>query len=159
MTCLYKDSLGGPVPNSHHRGTSPLTTFFGSPGLHVENAMVFPHWYGLGDHRLFVLEVSSASLFGRQLPGIGRPRGRLLNCHIQRTREQYNSYLEAMVRCHKMQEKLLHLQKSAHRLSPRVLQAAHDRWDRELGQFMRSVERRCTVRQTSTHLARASTSF
>jgi hypothetical protein len=54
MTCMFQDTLGGPVPNSHHRGTTPITTMFGSPGLMVENAMVFPHWYGLGDHRLFV---------------------------------------------------------------------------------------------------------
>ena len=80
MNCLIKETLGCPVPNSHHRGTEPITTIFGLPGLVTDHAICFPHWYGLGDHRLFVIEVASASLFGGRYPSIGRPGGRLLNC-------------------------------------------------------------------------------
>eukprot|EP00956_Cyclotella_meneghiniana_P004095 scaffold4965_cov23-Cyclotella_meneghiniana.AAC.3 len=65
MCCLLQQATGAKVPNSHFRGRRPITTIFGSNGLTVgDDGMVYPHWYGVGDHRVFVVEVSAASLFG-----------------------------------------------------------------------------------------------
>jgi hypothetical protein len=36
---------------------------YGPPGLDVGDGMCFPHWYGVGDHRVFVVEVIASSLF------------------------------------------------------------------------------------------------
>ena len=55
MACLMEEAMGSKVPNSHFRGTDPITTIFGSPGLRVGEGMVYPHWYGVGDHRFLFL--------------------------------------------------------------------------------------------------------
>jgi hypothetical protein len=84
MECLFEPVLGEKVPNSHHRGSGKISTMFGSPGLLQGNAMCYPHWYGIGDHRVFVLEVSADSLFGGTYPAIATPRARQLNSKITR---------------------------------------------------------------------------
>ena len=76
MSCLFEPVLGERVPNSHFRGRTAISTMFGSPGLVSNNAICFPHWYGIGDHRVFVLEVSAASLFGGEFPTIATPPAR-----------------------------------------------------------------------------------
>ena len=82
LTCLLEPALGCPVPNSHFRGTGKISTIFGSPGLVEGHAMCYPHWYRVGDHRVFLLEISAASLFGGEYPKIARPTSRLLTCKI-----------------------------------------------------------------------------
>eukprot|EP00956_Cyclotella_meneghiniana_P028831 scaffold68204_cov23-Cyclotella_meneghiniana.AAC.3 len=74
MCCLLEQATGAKVPNSHFRGRRPITTIFGSNGLTVGDGMVYPHWYGVGDHRVFVVEVSAASLFGGKFPTIATVR-------------------------------------------------------------------------------------
>jgi len=86
LHCLMDSAMGEPVPNSHFRGKSQISTIFGSKGLETGHAMCYPHWYGVGDHRVFVLEVSAFSLFGGDYPTIARPKSRSLTCKISRIR-------------------------------------------------------------------------
>eukprot|EP00956_Cyclotella_meneghiniana_P022375 scaffold42312_cov96-Cyclotella_meneghiniana.AAC.3 len=58
MCCLLEQAIGAKAPNSHFRGNKP----FGSNGLTVGDGMAYPHWYGVGDHRVFVVEVSADNL-------------------------------------------------------------------------------------------------
>ena len=73
LYCLMEPVLGEQVPNSHFRGTGKISTIFGTPGLVQGHAMCYPHWYGIGDHRVFVLELSATSLYGGDLPAIPNP--------------------------------------------------------------------------------------
>ena len=109
LSCLFQAATGSDAPKSHFRGSEPITTIFGSGGLTVGDAMAYPHWYGVGDHRVFVLEVSAASLFGGKYPKIGAPSSRALNCKISRIRRNYNNVLKSLVRRHKMHEKLMRI--------------------------------------------------
>jgi hypothetical protein len=81
MHCLMEPALGEKVPNSHFQGKGQITTMFGT-GIVQGNAMCYPHWYGVGDHRVFLLEISASSLFGGEYPMILAPSHRQLNCKI-----------------------------------------------------------------------------
>lgn len=82
MSCLIQDATGSEVPNSHFWDKDPIFTYFGSGGLTVDDAMAYPHWYHIGNHRVFMLEVSAENLFGGKYPTIGCPAGQNLNCRI-----------------------------------------------------------------------------
>jgi hypothetical protein len=107
MACLFQEATGAEAPNSHFRGSEPITTFFGTGGLTLGDAMAYPHWYGIGDHRVFVLEVSAESLFGGKYPTIGSPSSRSLNCKIACVCRNYNNVLKSLVQRHRMHEKLM----------------------------------------------------
>jgi hypothetical protein len=143
MACLLEPILGERVPNSHFRGTTAISTVFGTPGLVSNNAMCFPHWYGVGDHRVFVLELSAASLFGGEYPTIATPMARQLNCKITRIRDQYCFHLSKLAQRHQMEKKLQKLTAASLVLSTRQLQPYHNRWDNEWGDFMTSAETKC----------------
>jgi hypothetical protein len=144
MCCLFQQATGEKAPNSHFRGRTPITTIFGSNGLTVGDGMAYPHWYGVGDHRVFVVEVSAASLFGGKYPTVGSAAARTLNCKISRCRAQYNSVLKSLCDRHKMHEKLLRLKCLDDNVTPAQYQLMHNRWDNELGEFMSSAEEQCT---------------
>ncbi|KAL3803357.1 hypothetical protein HJC23_009321 [Cyclotella cryptica] len=144
MSCMIHQALGEQVPNSHFRGSGKLSTIFGTPGLLEGNAMCYPHWYGVGDHRVFLLELSANSLFGGEYPAIARPTSRQLTCKINRVRTNYCKALTRLVREHNMPVKLTRIQALSGMMSPSASQAIHDKWDQELGEFMSHAERKCT---------------
>ena len=143
MGGLFQQALGEQVPNSHFRGTGKLSTIFGSPGLLEGNAICYLHWYGIGDHRLFLLKLLADSLFGGKYPTIARPTSRLLTCKISRIRK-YCTALKQLVISHNMQAKLEHIQCGSLTLPPAVSQTLHDKRDKELGEFMAHAKKRCT---------------
>ena len=106
--------------------------------------MCYPHWYGVGDHRIFLLEISAASLFGGEYPSIMRPTSHALTCKIARIRRKYCKTMEKLVNEHNMTDKLNCIEDQAETSSTSVIQRMHDKWDVELGQFMRHSERSCT---------------
>ena len=112
-------------------------------GLVSNNAMCFPHWYGIGDHRVFVLVISATSLFGGEFPTISTPTARSLNCKISRIRNQYCLRLSLLAKQHKMEEKLRKLELTHSILSTTQLQPYHNKWDNEWGELMASSERSC----------------
>jgi hypothetical protein len=59
MQCLMEQATGEKVPNSHFRGTSAISTIFGSVGLAHGHGCCFLHWYGVGDHRVMILEITA----------------------------------------------------------------------------------------------------
>ena len=74
MECAVEKCIGAQVPNSHHRGSEPISTIFCISGISPRHAMVYPHWYGIGDHRVFILELSARNLFGGTYPKIALPK-------------------------------------------------------------------------------------
>eukprot|EP00956_Cyclotella_meneghiniana_P019224 scaffold32771_cov65-Cyclotella_meneghiniana.AAC.1 len=144
LSCLFREATGADAPNSHFRGTDPITTIYGSGGLTVGDAMAYPHWYGVGDHRVFVVEVSAASLFGGKYPSIGAPASRTLNCKISRVRRNYNNVLKSLCQRHKMHGKLMRIKALDEDVSAAQYQLMHNKWDNELGDFMASAEDQCS---------------
>ena len=144
MHCMMEEAMGCPVPNSHVNGKDPITTIFGTPGLVTGDGMVYPHWYGLGDHRVFILELTADSVFGGELPAIAVPTSRALNCKVSRVRQQYCKVLKALSSRHKMHEKLKDLETLDENVSAAQYQLMHNKWDNEWGDFMASAEDQCS---------------
>jgi hypothetical protein len=106
MNCQLSDVTGSAVANSHFHGTTPISTIFGSPELKVGNRMCFPHWFGVGDHCVFIVEVSASTLFGDVYPSIALPTLCALNCWVSHIKKRYCSELTSLVTCHNMLTKL-----------------------------------------------------
>jgi hypothetical protein len=106
--------------------------------------MCYPHWYGVGDHRVFLLEISAASLFGGDYSKIARPSSRLLTCKITRIRRKYCTSLSKLVERHNMHTKLTLIEEQSNLAPCIVNQRRHDKGDKELGKFMRHSEKICT---------------
>eukprot|EP00956_Cyclotella_meneghiniana_P007717 scaffold10329_cov66-Cyclotella_meneghiniana.AAC.6 len=146
MTCMFQELNGCEAPPSFHRGRTPITAIFGSPGLYTEHAMAFPHFMSVGDHRLFVVDIPAATMFGGVHPRIASPKARQLNCSIDRTRRQYNRLLTSMAEEHRMQDRLVGMIQSSDEDAER-LHLRHNAWDAELGCYMRAAEKQCTRRR------------
>jgi len=68
------------LPPTHNRGKVPIDAVFGTVGLMVTSVALLPSRTGVGDHRVFLIDVSSNSILGDVFP----TRGRISNgLHMQ----------------------------------------------------------------------------
>ena len=102
IQCLMKQATGEDVPNSHFRWTAAISTNFGSTGLAHGHACCFPHWYGVGNHRVMILELTAKSLFDGNYPSVASPGARRLNCKIRQTKQRYCKHLQDLIIRHKL---------------------------------------------------------
>jgi hypothetical protein len=140
MTCLLQRAMGEPVPNSHFTGKGQISTIFGTPGIITGNGMCYPHWYGIGDHRVMVLEIAAYNAFEGAYPTIATPTARILSCKTKRHKDKYCKRLHALLDEHKMERRLSAIQC----LDNENYAIAHNKWDSELGDYMRSAENVCS---------------
>ncbi len=55
---------GKKVGPTHFRGQLPIDGIWTTPDVTVSNACIMPAGYGIGDHRLFIIDLHTASLVG-----------------------------------------------------------------------------------------------
>ena len=65
-------------------GTKPIDGVWVTSDVVIIGACVIPAGYGIGDHRLFVLDFLTLSLIGHDPPKIVRATARRLNTNIPR---------------------------------------------------------------------------
>ena len=70
---------GEKPPNSHVDGSDPIAAFYGSSNLEVTQLLQLPHLSSIGDHKTWIIEVTSRSVLGCNLLKIQRTVGRRLN--------------------------------------------------------------------------------
>ena len=58
------------LPPMHDRGQSPIDAIFGTAGLVCTAATLLPPHIGVGDHRVFVVDITSESVLGNILPWV-----------------------------------------------------------------------------------------
>ena len=76
------------------RVTTPIESVWSTPDVEVTGACVMPCGYGVGDHRLFVVDFWTTSLLGDTPPRVIRASARKLNNKIPRVAERYTKRLE-----------------------------------------------------------------
>ena len=140
MTCLLHRTMGETVPNSHFSGKGQISTIFGTPGIITGNGMCYPHWYGIGDHRVMVLELAAHNAFEGAYPTIASPTARILSCKTNRHKVKYCKRLHTLIEEHKMEQRLQSIQS----LNGDEYSLAHNKWDYELGDYMRCAENTCS---------------
>jgi len=70
---------GKKIGPTHFRGQRPIDGIWTTPDVTVSNACIMPAGYGIGDHRLFIIDLHTASLVGPGLPRERRAASRRLN--------------------------------------------------------------------------------
>jgi len=134
---------GDRLPATFVTGTRPIDAVFATSGIEVLNAGLLSKYGGVGDHRAFVLDFTTASILGTSFPRVLPRQGRKLNCHCERIRDSYNKVLDQLADRHGMYRKLNDLTKIADVISASEFQVKMNRWDDELTEYMRSAEDKC----------------
>ena len=102
-----------------------------------------PAGYGVGDHRLFIIDFLTLSLIGNVPPWIVRAQARRLNTNIPRAAENYVNQFEKNVLRHNIIQRL----GAAHESSPNnaIVKERVDALDKETKQYMVNAEKSVTV--------------
>ena len=94
-----KFSVCGPA--SHIRGKEPIDGIWSSGGVAPTAVMVFPHSFGVGDHRAIVLDFRKEDLQGQQV-SICRPSMRRLIGNYPSIVEKYNKEALRLMHYHQV---------------------------------------------------------
>ena len=123
------------------RGKTPIDAVWATPDVVVVGACVMPAGYGVGDHRLFVIDFLTSSLVGTTPPRIVRAAARRLNTNIEPAAERYTDEVDKLTIRHRIIERV----GRAHETSKtkRELKGKLDRIDVETKQHMKGAEKRC----------------
>ena len=67
---------GETPPNSHVDGSDPITAFYGTNNLEITQLLQLPHISSIGDHKTWIVEITTRSMMGCNLLKIQRTVGR-----------------------------------------------------------------------------------
>jgi hypothetical protein len=141
MNEVVGDFTRTPIGSTFFCGSKPIDGVWATSDITVSNAAIMPAGYGIGDHRLFVINFSKMDINGKSPPRIVRPASRRLNTKISRVAAEYARILEKKILKHRLIERT----DAAHTSSKsRRKVAKHlNRLDDELGQYMHHAEKKC----------------
>jgi hypothetical protein len=123
------------------RGSKQIDGVWATLDISVCNAAIMPAGYGIGDHRLFVIDFAELDVIGISRQKVVQPTSRRLNTKIPRVAAEYARILEEKVLAHRLIERM----GAAHRRSKSKASAIKrlNKVDKELGQYMRYAEKKC----------------
>lgn len=114
-----------------------------TPGLHTGQGMVYPNWYGLGDHRVFILEILAQTLFGGDYQEVAHPTLQLLSCKISHIQKQYCKTPKTLVDRHCMVDKLHNVGILSATITVEHYQKLHHNRDHKFGDFVLAAKKKC----------------
>ncbi len=124
-----------PVGTTFFRGSKPIDGVWATSDITVCNAPIMPAGYGIGDHRLFVIDFALCDIIGKTAPKVVRAASRRLNTKIPRAASEYARILEEKIIQHRLIKRVgkAHTKTRSEQSITRKL----DKLDKELGQYMR----------------------
>ncbi len=143
MLEVCQRTTGLSLPPTHNRGVVAIDTFFGTSGIKSAAAALLPSCVRVGDHRVFVVDLTSESIMGDDLPRVIPVTGCLLNCSLDRIKNNYIQTLTQLVNRHPIFKKVLIINQDSDRISPAQVQLRMNKLDLELEQFMKVSEQGC----------------
>ena len=132
---------GVPLPPTHIRGSIPIDAVFCTMGIDGVAAALLPSRTGVGDHRVFIVDVTSSSVLGDVFPRVIPAAGRLLNCASDKIKNNYIKVLNQLTERHLLFKKLLYIDRDSSEVTNAQLQLRLNKFDKELEEFMKSSER------------------
>ena len=132
---------GRQIGPTYYRGKKPIDGVWATPDITITGACIMPAGFGIGDHRLFVIDICTSSLIGLQPQKIVRPKARRLNTRIPGAASAYQERFERLLLRHRIIERIgrAHEEsKDNHEATERI-----NAIDREAGQYMLSSEKKC----------------
>jgi hypothetical protein len=139
---------GKPIGPTFFRGSKPIDGVWATSDVSIAGACVMPAGFGVGDHRLFVIDIQTASLIGNNPIRVLRPCARRLNTKLPGVVAKYNDKLEDLVLEHRIIERM----GIAHECSRSDVQAKKrmDAVDREFKEYKISAEKGCRKIKSGT---------
>ncbi len=128
------------LPPTHTRGSVPIDAAFGTAGVSCSAAAFLPGWVGVGDHRVFLVDIALETILGNVFLQVIPIACRLLNCASNKIGNQYIVVLNQLSNRHLIVEKLLQIDRDSDCISPATVRLRTNRVDLELEQFMKSAE-------------------
>jgi len=141
MKEVVGSSTGKRIDPTFFRGQLPIDGVWATSDIRVSNACIMPAGYGIGDHRLFVINMHTSSLIGTASPRARRASSRRLNNRLPHVAKKYAASLEANIIRHRLIEKLGNAH--THGQDKEDTQNRINRVDKEGGQYMTHAERNC----------------
>ena len=103
---MVGDFTGQKFGATYFRGSNPIDGVWATTDVKVVGECVMPVRYGVGDHRLFIIDFLKSCLVGASPPSIVRSAARRLNLRIPAAAEDYSDRFEHLVIEHKLIERL-----------------------------------------------------
>jgi hypothetical protein len=76
LTEVVGKFTGSPIGPTHFRGSKSIDGVWATSDVTVSSACIMPWGYGIGDHRLFVVDILTSSLIGTEPIRIVQPQAR-----------------------------------------------------------------------------------
>ena len=135
------DFTGKKVGATFFRGKTPIDGVWTTADVVITGACVMPAGFGIGDHRLFVLDFLTSSLVGHDPPKIVRAAARRLNTQIPSAEKNYLERFEDLIIEHKIVERVGAANDKS--TSKPLLKINLDTIDKEQGDYMLNAEKKC----------------
>ena len=142
MSEVVGDFTGKKIGRTFFCGSKPIDGIWATKDIIVTHACIMPAGFGVGDHRMFVIDFQEVSLVGKEPFRIQRYSARRLNTKVSsRATKKYVERFEENIACHRLIEKLgtLHL----HHQRRSTFQHALNRLDKQSRDLMLNAEKKC----------------
>ena len=104
MKEVVLNATGKALGATYFRGSTPIDSIWATSNIGIANTCAMPAGYGVGDHRLFVVDLITSTLTGNNPPKIHRPAARRLNTKLPGVAERYIKIYKANARRHRLVE-------------------------------------------------------
>ncbi len=141
MKKVAGDFRGRQLGATFFRGSEPIDQIWATSNLKVAHACVMPVGYGVGDHHLFMVDFSTASMIGTCPPKIIRPALHRLNTKIPECALRYNWVLQKNILRHQLLERMIRVAESDS--SKEAILAKLNQLDQEGEHYMKHAEKKC----------------
>jgi hypothetical protein len=141
MQEVVREFTGKKIEPTFFRGSKPIDGDCATNALIVTHTCVMPAGFGVGDHRMFIIDFQESSMVGAAPFRIQQFTSRRLNTKVSSgPTQKYVERLEANIAKHCLVEKLgiLHTQ-----YSKRRLQRELNKLNQQSCDFMLNVEKKC----------------
>ncbi len=141
MKEVVGEFIGKAIGTTFFGGSKPINGVWATFDITVCNAAIMPAGYGIGDHRLFVINFASKDIIGTNSPKIICPASRRLNTKLARVAAEYSRLLEEKIIRHRLIKCVgkAHVSSRSRQSFTRCL----NHLDKELGNYMRCAKKHC----------------
>jgi hypothetical protein len=126
---------------TYFRGSKPIDGVWATGDITVTNVCMMPVGFGVGDHRLFVVNFATTTLVGSGLTTVVRPVLRHLNTKISGCADWYNRSLCRNILRHRLLERMVEAASLGD--SKEVLAKTLNKLDQEGEAYIKHAEKKC----------------
>lgn len=139
---------GKKIGPTYFRGSKPIDGIWATSDVTIAAACVMPAGFGIGDHRMFIVDILTSSLIGHEPLKVHRPSARRLNTKLPGVVTKYNDKLEELVLTHRIIERMgaAHEQSATNEEAKQRLDAV----DEEFKEYKKCAESGCRKIKSGT---------